>query len=91
MMRIFWQRRHRELAVAVILCVAAVGGQVWAAEAKKKATAKAPSVCVGLSESACAGNAICYWRKAATLKSGKKRKAHCRKKPNRMAKQITPT
>jgi hypothetical protein len=50
-----------------------------------------PSVCVGLSESACAGNAACYWRKAITTKAGKQRKAHCRKKPQQMAKQITPT
>jgi len=85
--------RGRRLAfmAAITVCIAAVSGQGWAAEAKKKAAARTPSVCVGLSESACAGNAICYWRKAATLKSGKKRKAHCRKKPKRMAKQITPT
>jgi hypothetical protein len=91
-MRIFWQGRRRALAVAIILCVTGFGGQGWAEEAKKKrAPAKPPSVCVGLSESACAGNAICYWRKATTLKSGKTRRAHCRKKPTRTAKPITPT
>ena len=86
--------RGRLLAsmAAITVCIAAVSGQGMTAEAKKKkAAAKAPSVCVGMTESACAGNAICYWRKAATTKSGKKRKAHCRKKPNRVAKQITPT
>jgi hypothetical protein len=88
----FCRLRGRSLAFAAasIVCVAAFAAEGEAAEAKKRAAKTAPSVCVGLSEGECAGNAICYWRKAATLKSGKTRKAHCRKKPKRMAKQITP-
>jgi hypothetical protein len=91
--------------LAVILGIAASGGQGWSAwaeepktvqpqtenkAAKKHRVVKAPSACVGLDQSACGGKAECFWRKASTTKSGKTRKAHCRKKPQRTAKQATP-
>jgi hypothetical protein len=56
---------------------------------KVKAKRAPPSACVGLDETACAGKAGCYWRKATLLKSGKTRRAHCRKKSSR-AKAAAP-
>ncbi len=43
-------------------------------------TAAAPSPCKGLDETACRANSVCTWFKETKLKSGKTRKAHCRKK-----------
>jgi hypothetical protein len=68
-------------AWAVLLGTAAIctlAPSSWAADTKVAKTRKPPSVCVGLDESACGGKAECYWRKAALMKNGKTRRAHCR-------------
>lgn len=49
--------------------------------AKKTTVKKPPSECAGLDEAACTAKPQCSWYKEATLKDGKKRKAHCQKKP----------
>jgi hypothetical protein len=86
-------RIHLAPAAASLLAVIALLGPAWAedaAVAKKVAkTKKPPSVCVGLDESACGTKSVCYWRKAAHLKSGKTRRAHCRIK--RSALKSAPT
>ncbi len=77
---------------AVFACLFALGTQAstaGAAEIEIAKTRKPPSVCVGLSESACGAKSECYWRKAAHLKSGKTRRAHCRIK--RSAAKSAPT
>jgi len=73
------------IAVTCTFVTAAAGEDAKpAATEPKKATA--PSPCKGLDNAACTANAECRWYKEARLKSGKTRKAHCRKKPTRSAK-----
>jgi len=64
------------LLATVAIC--ALAPSSWAEDIKVAKTRKPPSVCVGLDESACSGKAECYWRKAALMKTGKTRRAHCR-------------
>jgi len=75
-------RCHLQAPVwAILLAITAICAQAtsaWAEDVKVAKTRKPPSVCVGLDESACGGMAQCYWRKAITTKTGKKRRAHCR-------------
>lgn len=71
------------LAAAACLAFAATG---LAAE-EKKPEKKAPSECAGLDNAACTAKAQCGWYKEVTLKSGKKRKAHCQKRPTHAAKK----
>lgn len=76
----------------ILLCLFAIGtpaAGLAAADAKVAKTRKPPSACVGLDETACGKKSECYWRKAAHLKSGKTRRAHCRIK--RSASKNTPT
>jgi len=85
------RRLFRVPTWAALLGIIAICGSVSSASAEEAKVAKVrkpPSVCVGLDESACGGKAECYWRKAATLKSGKVRRAHCRIK--RSAQQNAP-
>jgi hypothetical protein len=80
--------------LAIVVCVAALGTLSSWAQAEEPKTAKAkkaPSVCAGLDASACTAKAECVWHKAAKLKSGKERKAHCQKRPERTAKTTAPT
>lgn len=81
-------------ACGVVLAVTAVAAQAAGPSeqtTKSAKSKKAPSVCVGLSESACGGNAACYWRKAAVLKSGKTRRAHCRLKTHAAKRKASST
>lgn len=67
------------VAIGVIIFSTTVAG-VGDALAERVAAATSP--CQGLSGSACAAKGdACSWIKAAKLKNGKTRKAHCRKKP----------
>lgn len=80
--------------LAAALCIAAAGALssgAQAEEAKPEKAKAAPSVCAGLSSEACGAKAECVWHKAAKLKSGKERKAHCQKRPQRTAKATAPT
>jgi hypothetical protein len=84
----------RTAKLAAVLCVAALGAlSSWAQaeEAKPEKAKAAPSICAGLDSNACGAKAECVWHKAAKLKSGKERKAHCQKKPQRAAKTTAPT
>lgn len=72
------------LAAALLVVVAG------AALAADKPAKKAPSVCAGLASDACAGKTECSWYKQITLKNGKTRKAHCRKKPSHTASASKP-
>jgi hypothetical protein len=92
-MRTFSHIRMQATGWAILLGIAVVcaqGSSAWAEVGAKVAKVKKPpSACVGLDEGACGGKAECTWRKAATLKSGKVRRAHCRKKPVHAAKAPT--
>lgn len=61
-----------------------------AADEKKKSEKKPPSECAGLDINACGAKAQCSWYKEITMKNGKKRKAHCRKKPTRSTAEKKP-
>ncbi len=81
--------------LAALLCIAAIcvqGSAVAAEDAKANVTKvrKPPSVCVGLTETACATKDECYWRKAVVTKAGKTRRAHCRIKRS-ASKKSAPT
>jgi hypothetical protein len=77
-------RFGRGLTLAAAACLAfAVSAS--AAEEKKKTEKKPPSECAGLDNPACTSKAQCSWYKEITMKNGKKRKAHCQKKPQRTA------
>lgn len=67
------------LAAATTLAFAA---SAIAAEDNKaaKTEKKAPSACVGLDINACGAKGECIWTKQVTTKTGKTRKAHCRKR-----------
>ncbi len=71
----FWRAA---LAAAACVAFAATG---MAADEKKKTEKKPPSECAGLDNAACTGKTQCSWYKEITMKTGKKRKAHCQKKP----------
>jgi len=68
------------LAAAACLTFAATS---YAADDKKKTEKKPPSECAGLDNAACTAKSQCSWYKEITTKNGKKRKAHCQKKPTR--------
>lgn len=53
--------------------------------------AQAKSQCSGLSNSKCASNSTCTWRKASVDKNGKKTKAHCRALPGKAKLKKTTT
>jgi hypothetical protein len=75
-------RCHLQAPVwAVLLATAAICAQTqasWAQDVKPTKTKKPPSACVGLDQSVCGAKTECYWRKAALMKNGKTRRAHCR-------------
>lgn len=84
-------RLGRGLTLAAAACVAFAVAANAAEEAKTatpavtaatKTVKKPPSECAGLDEAACTAKPQCSWFKEATLKNGKKRKAHCQKKPS---------
>ncbi len=96
-------RPARGLFLAAAVCFAfAIAAN--AEDAKKPTTAttpdattaakpakKPPSECKGLDETTCATKSQCTWRKETTLKDGKTRKAHCRKKSTPGAKKPKTT
>jgi len=69
----------RAAALAAAACVVLTATSAFAADKKQKEPRK-PSVCVGLDTSACSAKNECTWRKETTTKTGKTRKAHCRKR-----------
>lgn len=81
----FWRAAW---AAAACLAFVAVAD---AAEEKKKTEKKPPSECAGLDNTACTAKAQCSWYKEITMKNGKKRKAHCQKKPTRSTEAKKPT
>ena len=81
----FW--RGATLAAACI-ALATTG---MAADEKKKTEKKPPSECAGLDNAACTAKPQCSWYKEITMKNGKKRKAHCQKKPTRTPAAKKPT
>ena len=72
-------RRAAWAAAACLVLVTAAD----AADDKKKAEKKPPSECAGLDNAACTAKPQCSWYKEITMKNGKKRRAHCQKKPTR--------
>ncbi len=58
-------------------------------KAEVKKTAKAPSPCHNLDQTACTGKSECTWVGAAKRKDGKEVKAYCRLKPKTTAKVTT--
>jgi hypothetical protein len=86
-------RRNTHAATAAAIAAFGFGlaGMAWAEDPKPKKPRSAPSICRGLDANACASNAVCAWYKEVKLKSGKMRKAHCRKKPVHVAKKTSPT
>jgi hypothetical protein len=81
----FW--RGAVLVAATCLVFAATAN---AADEKKKTEKKPPSECAGLDNAACTAKPVCSWYKEITTKKGKKRKAHCQKKPTHTAKTPAP-
>jgi hypothetical protein len=95
MLNNFWRTA---LAVAACLTFAAAASAqdakpaAPAAPAAKTTTAKKPpSECAGLDNAACTAKPQCSWYKEVTTKDGKKRKAHCQKKPTHAAKKPATT
>ncbi len=80
----FWRA-----AGAAAACLAFVA-TADAAEEKKKSEKKPPSECAGLDNTACTAKPQCSWYKEITMKNGKKRKAHCQKKPTRTTEAKKP-
>jgi hypothetical protein len=68
------------IAVAAAAVFVTLGSMAGAQE--KKASAKPKSKCNAITEeTACKADATCSWVPAATLKTGKQRKAYCKSKP----------
>lgn len=84
-------RVHFWRASAAMLACLSFAVAADAAEAKKTTEKKPPSECAGLDNAACTAKPQCSWYKEVTLKTGKKRKAHCQKKPTRSAKKPAAT
>lgn len=93
-----WQGPSLGLVLAAIMGLAVAGGaraedpKPAQPQEQTKAAAKhrsPPSICVGLTESACGTKSECWWRKAITTKAGKSIRAHCRKKTLRFARKTT--
>lgn len=79
----------RRAAWAAAACLA-FAATVDAANEKKATEKKSPSECAGLDQAACTAKSQCSWYKEITMKNGKKRKAHCRKKPTRSTEAKKP-
>jgi len=79
--------RFRQIALTAAVLISFSVAADAADEAKKKVEKKPPSECAGLDNGACTAKAQCSWYKEITMKNGKKRKAHCQKKPTRSVKK----
>ncbi len=62
-----------------LTCITAAAVLSACAALMAPASAGAASVCKGMEEAKCTASPGCRWIKAIVMKSGKPRKAHCRK------------